>query len=197
MLFRSLGPGDGLRPRIFRPPLQAPRSAKPPATPRRGPGGIGPSRPRVGPLLLGSLPRAQGGPAWPRAAGRKPEWSPASREGGPPGIGWARATKLGGAQEPTPTQTAEGRPGGMTSSPPPCPPSLGPSPSRPAPAELLPSSRTPHPGPSALCLWDTLKTPRTVGLWGWGLELGLRGGDRKSTRLNSSHRIASRMPSSA
>ena len=38
---------------------------------------------------------------------------------------------------------------------------------------------------------------RTTLDWGMALRPGCRNGDRKSTRLNSSHRMPSRMPSSA
>src|SRR3546814_5362996 len=42
-----------------------------------------------------------------------------------------------------------------------------------------------------------LKTHVIVGAWTWGAYLGADNIDRKSTRLNSSHKCATRMPSSA
>ena len=59
-------------------------------------------------------------------------------------------------------------------------------------AGLLPGALGHNAGGSFQCRWVTLQPASTRSVWTYGMT-----SDRKSTRLNSSHRNTSRMPSSA
>ena len=66
--------------------------------------------------------------------------------------------------------------------------------STPCKKEILAKIALHYPGAEREVIWEQVQLKYAELLSDWRTDLG---GDRKSTRLNSSHKVQSRMPSSA